>query len=383
MQLNKIVEATKTLRFRLTLIYSLILFIFTSSFVLVINIYLNDYFNRDFQEQTIIRIRRVTLNPIQQFNEEQRQKIMEIRQKDLKNIQTISIYSLFPISLLSFLIGYSVSGTFLSPLKILNSQISTLNDKKLGTQINEVSDDEIGDLIKNFNAMSKRLKQSFDDQNEFIENASHELKTPLAVIQTSLDSALMNPNCSKTEMRKAIQNALIGTSRARKLTETLLDLSFSKQMVKEKTNIVELIKTVISLLEPLYKKSMVKVVFETNRKEIFLNVDKIMFSRAISNLVENGIKYCTGTTNAQVIVKAFENKKNVRISVLDNGVGIPKKYQSQIFKRFFRVDKSRSRKTGGFGLGLAISKKIVEQHNGKISFSSQPGKTEFVIEMNY
>ena len=366
------IKFTKSLRFRLTLLYSAILFIFTATFVLAVNLYLNDYFNREPPEMPEQNTFHPPI-PFREMDEDQLFQIMEIRQNDLKRIQQISIISLAPISLASFGLGYLISGYFLSPLKELRKKLSELENNTLGKTIKVEEDDEIGELTKNFNEMSIRLKRSFDSQTQFVEDASHEIRTPLTIIQTNLDT-IKKPN-------EQIKTALLGIKRLAHLTESLLTLTNTTNLPKAEKDIRTVIREQCDLLGAYAKKQYVKLEVVLPTKPVIRKINRDQLGRAIFNLIDNGIKYSSGVKLPRVVVTLSEKGDKAIISIKDNGLGIPKDKKVLVFNRFYRVDKSRSRRTGGFGLGLAITKKIIEEHSGKISFSSKKGRTEFIAEL--
>ena len=174
-------KATKSLRFKLTLGYSLLVLLFCLLFLLGMNLVISKYtrdIERDVREDVEI-MNPGMINPMQNFanrlNEEEKELFLETRYIDVKNIRNISFYVLIPLTLLSFLGGYLISGQMLNPLKDLNDEMENLSTKSLGKQIKyEDTGDEISGLIKNFNRMSERLGLAFKSQKEFVENASHE-----------------------------------------------------------------------------------------------------------------------------------------------------------------------------------------------------------------
>ncbi len=379
MLLDRPVAFTKSLRFRLTLLYSLILFIFTASFVLAINVYLNRYLRQDFELPNRPRyLAAVQENPILEFSEEQRKRIREIRLEDLRQIQRLSSLSLIPISLLSFAIGYYISGQFLYRLQYLQKRLAALDDKALGATVDIIEEDEIGQVAESFNRMSVRLKRSFDLQKQFVQDASHELRTPLAIVQTNLDSAL-HEGASKAEMRDAMEQALTGMKRVTKLTENLLDLTLPDQLQRREINLNQLVAEQVSTLKSFATQSKVELKSDIMSKQILRAADPLMLGRAISNLIENAIKYSSTVARPRVLVSLRQDLAQAVITVKDNGPGIPADLHDKIFERFYRVDKSRSRAGGGFGLGLSIARKIVEEHEGELGFVSSSEGSEFWI----
>ncbi len=363
-------KATKSLRFKLTLGYSLLVLLFCLLFLLGMNLVISKYtrdIERDVREDVEI-MNPGMINPMQNFanrlSEEEKELFLETRYIDVKNIRNISFYVLIPLTLLSFLGGYLISGQMLNPLKDLNDEMENLSTKSLGKQIKyEDTGDEISGLIKNFNRMSERLGLAFKSQKEFVENASHELKNPLAVIQSNLDLALEDGKISEEELKEILNESRTSVRYMSKLTEDLLLLSaLENDIEKEEIDIVQILRNCSKNLKTMAEEKKFKIKI-TGKKLLVINGNDILLSRAFSNILENSIKYSHGD-EVEINVKKENSKKIVEFK--DNGQGVPKEDIEKIFDRFYRVDKSRSRKTGGSGIGLSITKKIVEVHDGRV-----------------
>jgi signal transduction histidine kinase len=333
-----------------------------------------------------------------QLQDEERAVVKAIRQNDLDQIRIISLYSLFPIALFSFAIGYLVSGRFLNPINKLKRNIDTLTHTDLGKNIPVEIEDEVGGLIMSFNELSQRLKNSFEVQESFVQDASHELKTPLTIIQTNLDTVIDDPKATQKELKEAINKALNGVKELRTLTNYLLDLTVNQEVEYKKTEINDLISLQVKNLKPIAKKMGVDLNWDgalANKgsdwkkgkgvqDDAFVMADELTLGRAIFNIIENAIKYSDKNLDGvKPFVKiSFEKtQNNAIIKIADNGVGIPQEFQTKIFKRFFRTEKSRNKKLGGFGLGLAISKKTINDLGGKIEVISQKNDTTFTITL--
>ena len=392
--MNKKLNFFKTIRFKLTLLYSLIVFVFCGLLVLGLNLYIDKYFNSEPNfERTpdMVMINRFpgpnVLIHFNQLQEEEQAVVKAIRANDLAQIRAISIYALIPIALLSFALGYILSGRFLDPIHKLKNNIDKLTRTDLGKKIPVEIEDEVGGLIMSFNELSERLKNSFEVQERFVQDASHEIKTPLTIIQTNLDTVVDDPNATKDELNDSIANALKGVKELRKLTDYLLDLTVNQEVTLKETDLGKFVDEQIGSISQLAKSSDLNI--ETNIKDekskgILIEADDMFLGRAVFNLLENAIKYKDvslkkGESFVSIDIK--KDLKNAFLTIKDNGVGIPEAHQKKIFDRFFRVDKSRNKKTGGFGLGLAISKKIIEDHNGKIDVVSTKNNTVFTITL--
>ena len=200
-------------------------------------------------------------------------------------------------------------------------------------------------------------------KKEFVENASHELKTPLAIIQSNLDLALEDGKISKKEMVGTLEQSDISVKFMSKLTEDLLLLSaLEGEIEKEEVDVVRILRNCNKNLKTSMNDANFKIVIN-GKKIVVINGNETLLSRAFCNLIENSIKY-SGGNKMEINIKKVNGK--LILSFTDNGKGVPDKDIRKIFDRFYRIDKSRSRKTGGSGIGLSITKKIVENHNGNI-----------------
>jgi signal transduction histidine kinase len=315
------------------------------------------------------------------LTEDQIELIMESRLEDLKNIRMITLYSIAPLILLSFAGGYSIASLGLKPLEDLNKKMKNKSTDNLGEEIQfEDNEDEISQLIKSFNRMSRRLNKSFESQKEFVENASHELKTPLAVIQANLDTALEDDSISKKELRKILESSKESVKFMNKLTEDLLLLSvLEHKLSSEKVDLNKLLKIIVNQSKNLVDSKNIDIVFVSKSKKTTIIANDVLLKRAFMNIIENAIKY-SEASEINIKLEKIRNEE-IKITIKDNGKGIPKEHLDKIFDRFYRVDKSRSRNTGGSGLGLSITKKIIERYNGDIKVKSGHKKgAEFVIK---
>lgn len=390
---SKLSKFMKSIRFRMTFIYSSILFVFSAFIVLVLNFYLLLNVQQvppprpddrpDFpliSEELSDEERQKISDELQRIEDE---RLEDIRRDDLNSFLEVSVYSLFPMAILSFLIGYYVSGNLLNPLSDLNDKVKKLKVERLGTILDRENEDEIGDLVASFNEMSVRLEKAFNTQSEFIQNAAHELKTPLSVVTINLDTILDDEDATEDELRKCIQNSLNGIDQINLLTEKLLSLSTPIYINDESFSLNNLVTQQIDSLKVLAAEKSVTLDLNISKENLMIHGDRVSLGRAFYNVIENAIKYSSvqssESTKPTVSIKLCEVSSQYEVTVIDNGPGITSEHQDRIFERFYRTDKARSRKEGGFGLGLAITKKIVDDHGGTISLKSSPGNTEMKI----
>ena len=214
-------------------------------------------------------------------------------------------------------------------------------------------------------------------QKEFVANVSHELKTPLTTIksyvETLLDGEIEDPDTTN-KFLKVVEEE---TDRMNRLVSDLLQLSrldYNREKWNKRNNdIVSILKNVVSKIEftAKAKKQKIYLDFEEDlRIKVYSDKDKI--EQVILNILSNGIKYTD--IGGEIHIEAFKDKKEAIIRISDNGIGIPEEEIKNVFERFYRVDKARSRAMGGTGLGLSIAKQITEEHKGRIYLESHDGK---------
>lgn len=364
--MNRFNKFVKSLKFKLTVWYSVILSVFCISFVIGMNIWLTEYMNSWMPSggQPVL-LERVDRPRLRSLSEEERLIIMESRMSDLESIREISILMIIPLILFSFAGGYVISGIMLKPLERLNKEIKSKEMENLNEEIVYIDNgDEISELISSFNRMSRRLGRSFEAQKQFVENASHEIKTPLAIMQANLDMVLEGKGVSKEEVRDLVSNSKRQISTMDKLTEDLLLLSMissGAEISMEPIDICIVLEEVVRDLKGVAKSNSVKIVTKKIAKDCVLNCNRVLLGRAISNILENSLKYSSGS---EVVLTVEKEQNTLKLSIEDDGSGIPEDKKDLVFERFYRLDKGRSRKEGGTGLGLSIAREIVELHKG-------------------
>lgn len=279
----------------------------------------------------------------------------------------------------SIFIGFIVSSLIIKPLLRVINSANLISDGNYDFKIQEKSNiKEMNQLIFSINKLSNNLKEQENLRRIMAKDISHELRTPLTVIQGSLE-ALIDKIWEPTSDRLESINKEI--SRLTRLIDSLEDLfkyeSESLVLNKEKIYIDELITEIMTLFEKQMYDKNIKYSFNLEKHSINLDKDKI--SQAVINIISNSIKYTP--ENGSIFIKCFKREKYLIISIQDTGVGISKEHLPYIFERFYRGDESRTRKTGGSGIGLTISKAVIDSHNGKIIVKSDIsiGSNFFII----
>ena len=281
-------------------------------------------------------------------------------------------YIALAVTVLGGAVAYFVSGRALKPLKRFTAKAERVQLQSL-TEITLSEDEavEFSRLSRAVNQMLLRLNQAFDAQQQFVGNAAHELRTPLALMQARLDLYMSTDHgdiCPETAETLAMMREQ--TERLSRMVRTLLDMSELKTVPRtDRIQIAPMIEEVLADLSPLAEKS---------GGDLWITGSDVLVYRAIFNLVENGVKYnCPG---GSVCVAVSRRGEEAVIEVKDTGCGIPEDFRESVFQPFFRVDKSRSREKGGVGLGLSLVWEIVHLHSGDVRVR-ESGETGTVIEM--
>ena len=299
------------------------------------------------------------------------------------------------IILLSSVCTYFLTKKTLTPLQKLTSEVSQIQAQNLSTQLAVPnSKDEIAQLTSSFNEMLTRLDNAFSTQKQFSANAAHELRTPLAVLQTNLEVFEKKQEPEMVEYQQLFTMIKEQTARLSQLVGTLLDMTNLKSVPRtDHVSLEELVDEVFCDLDPVAEKAGISIHFDDSSSQDWhtdvhtpdasvlnnnirnITGSYVLLYRAVYNLVENAIKY--NRPNGSVTVSVKEKNGQAMILVKDTGIGISPKNQKKIFDPFFRVDKSRSRAMGGAGLGLALVDSIAKEHGGTVNVleSSETGST--------
>nr|BBH94062.1 hypothetical protein KTA_22610 [Thermogemmatispora argillosa] len=292
----------------------------------------------------------------------------------LLELQSISLIGLALVAVLGGLGAYWLAGTALRPLRQVSNAARRISVETLDTRLALTGPrDEIKELADAFDAMLARLGETFAQQGRFVANVAHELRTPLAAMRASLEVVTSDPQATLEdyqEMAAAQERAL---SRLESLVSNMLLLVKSEQPLRTYSDVSlgPLLEEVLQELQPLAEEHGVSLMLE-NLPDLVVSGDELLLARVFSNLIENAI--CYNRVGGEVRISGLEAEGQARITVADTGIGIPPEEQGRIFDRFYRVDSSRSRHSGGAGLGLSIVAAIVQQHHGQISLWSEPGR---------
>ncbi|MBS4173132.1 HAMP domain-containing histidine kinase [Bacillus sp. FJAT-49736] len=278
--------------------------------------------------------------------------------------------------LLSGFIGFLMAKHFLKPLKKLSDKMRSIRNKGFQERMEpSSSQDEMGELTNIFNEMMERIEKTFNQQKQFVEDASHELRTPVQIMEGHLNLLNRWGKNDPDILNESLQASLQELGRMKNLVQELLDLSKLDQAERkssdQNTVIINALNRILKNFELIHEDF-----------DFFLHYDKLdsamikvsenHFEQMMIILLDNAVKYSDKVKKVDIIVE--QSNDLLKITVKDYGVGIPEQDLPRIFHRFYRVDKARSRAKGGNGLGLAIAKKLIEEYAGSIEASSIVGE---------
>lgn len=284
------------------------------------------------------------------------------------------------VTIVSAAIAYFVSGQALKPLRKLSQQAEKIDQDSISDiRLNEDTVKEFRQLSVSVNLMLDRLSESFATQRQFSGNAAHELRTPLAIMQTKLELFAAEHKNMEGDTAELVRSQAEQLDRLSKLVHTLLEMSnLSSAPRSDRIELAPLVEEIITDLTPLASQN--DITMEQDCDNVVITGSDALIYRLVFNLIENAVKYNRRGVSVSVSVHKENNYVVVRVS--DTGCGIPEEYRESIFQPFFRVDKSRSRQMGGVGLGLALVHEIVVLHGGSVR--AEPGNksgTVFIVTL--
>ena len=284
-------------------------------------------------------------------------------------------------------LGWGAVMFLMHPFRDLQKKLDHVADGALDTDISEKTYKETYKISHAVEQTLSKLKAVDQSRQEFVSNVSHELKTPITSIRVLADS-LMGMGDVPVELYREFMEDISGEiDRESKIIDDLLSLvkmdKSEAGLNVTQTDINALVEQIMKRLRPIANRKKVELILESMR-EVSADVDEVKLTLAISNLIENAIKY--NIEEGWVRVTLDADHKFFYIKVADSGIGIPEEAQDRIFERFYRVDKARSREMGGSGLGLAITRSVVLMHKGAIKLNSKEGEGSVFtlrIPLNY
>ena len=270
------------------------------------------------------------------------------------------------------LFSLAFSSTYTRRLRKIMASIRNVRQGDYSHRLEMPGHDDLNVLSSEFNDLISRLQTSENKRSQFVSDASHELKTPLASIKLLSDSILQNEMDNDT-VREFVADIGNEADRLNRMSQKLLTLSRIEDQLESESAITYIgptVKRVIRMLSQIAKDNEVTIIQDLENDCPILIYEDDLY-QIIFNLIENGIKY--NTKGGTLTVSLDRQDAHAIICIRDTGVGIPKDSLEHIFERFYRVDKARSRSTGGSGLGLSIVRNMVERNRGTIRVESESG----------
>lgn len=290
----------------------------------------------------------------------------------IDELQKLILWISIGLELLVITISILFSVFFSHRIGKLFVSVRKLQGGDYTVRLPERGNDEVSQLCQSFNRLAQRLDRSEQVRKQFVSNASHELKTPLASIKLLTDSILQN-DMDRDTMREFVADVGNEADRLTRLSEKLLELTrLDSTPVEERelTAVHSVADRVLRMLTPVARKQEIHLSLDCPEDIAVLTTADDLY-QILFNLVENGIKY--NTANGEVRLRAAVSAEGVIITVEDTGLGIPDAEKAHIFERFYRVDKARSRKAGGAGLGLSIVSDMVARNEGSVTVTDREG----------
>ena len=271
--------------------------------------------------------------------------------------------------------GYLIIGNALKPVDHITERAHLIGEGNLRQRLQYIdSSSEMVRLTTVLNEMLDKLQQLFDSQKQFIQDASHETRSPIAALRCRLEVALRQPR-SAAEYKQVIEGSLQDATRLTVLADDLFLLaradSNNLSMELREVSLSEAAAGVYEQFMPVAEARSIEFTLDAE-SDCVVYADRARINQALRNLVENALKYTPKDGRVSVSVK--HDGEFIRVDVVDTGIGIPIEEQARIFRRFYRVDHARSRSDGGTGLGLAICDQIIRAHQGEVEVESALGR---------
>jgi two-component system sensor histidine kinase ArlS len=283
---------------------------------------------------------------------------------------------IFLVNILSLIftlsIGSKSSKKMLLPIKHMTKTTKAISINALETRLNiSNSYDELKDLAVTFNDMLDRIQSSYEIQNQFVSDASHELRTPISVINGYANMLHRWGKDDKDVLEESITAIKGESENMQQLVEKLLFLARSdKNTQKIEIEMFYINELVIEIVKETRLIDLNHKISTNINEVVAIYADKKLLKQALRIFIDNSIKYTPMGGNIEL--NSYVKKKDLILEIIDNGIGIPKEDLPYIFNRFYRCDKSRTKESGGTGLGLSIAKWIIGKHNGSIVVESKP-----------
>lgn len=330
------------------------------------------------------------ISPI--YNQQKISGTIEISQpindsmKTLNNLLLILVIGVLVSITISLIAGYNLSMQILGYVDELIDNVETItsaNDLNKRLPVPRDYTDELTRLATTFNSLLTKVDAELVREKNFTANASHDLRTPITIIQGNIDLALRKKNLTPSQISKLLYGIKNETKRMSTMIKDLLELSSIEKnfnVHKQEINLISILTEVIDSYHAQLAVNHLSLEYkhQSNTEKILIQGNPNLIKRLFSNIIDNAIKY--NQPHGQIIIKTYTKSNNYYITIQDTGIGIPSKDLPYIFDRLYQSRKSRTGIKRGFGLGLTIAREIVQVHSGKLSVSSREGAgTKFTI----
>lgn len=289
------------------------------------------------------------------------------------NIITKITIAFAAVALIMAVLSFAMSSVVTKPILELTNAIRRMGRQGRGVRVEVKGSDETAELGRAFNRMSEQIEAHDRVRDEFVSNASHELKTPLATMKLLSESILYEETPDPALMKEFFQDVNHEVDRLTRVITDLLRLvqidETESEMEPVPVRLDEVVRRVLDRLRPLAEQKGISL--SGTLQEATVSGEAMRLEQVATNLIENAIKY---TDAGSVAVRVSVDGTEALFAVADTGIGIPEEAQLHLFERFYRVDKARSRGTGGTGLGLAIVERVIALHGGYIEVQSKLGE---------
>jgi signal transduction histidine kinase len=274
---------------------------------------------------------------------------------------------------IALILTFVLSRRILAPVKALTHASRRLGKGDFSQRVHFKGKGEVGELAQSFNSMADNLEHAEQLRRNMVADAAHELRTPLSNLSGYLEAIRDGVIKPDPDTIRSLDEEASSLSR---LVNDLQELSLADagelKLARQKEDISKLIKQVLAVLQPQAAAKGLMISTSLPDRLPPTNIDQHRIRQVLRNLLENAVAHTS--QGGSITVTAWQQDNQIKISMVDTGEGIPVEDLPNIFERFYRVDKSRTRATGGSGLGLTIAKRLVEAHDGKIEVESEPGK---------
>lgn len=355
--MKRIKNVKNTIVFKLILSIILIFIVMTAT---------SNYIIGKYQEKRIQDIgEKIVMEETNKGNKDYFIVLEDSKLKSTKEIKNFSLIVIGSTIALGSLVYYFLVSRSLKPLKELKEKVQEIDIDKVDNEKKiymEGQSQEIEELSLAFQKSLDKIYGSYAREKALSSSIAHELNTPVAVMKSSLEIYLMKNKVEDRELKELLDNFDENIDRISKIIESLLFLNRRENAISRKFDIKDLVEEIVFDLEDLAEEKNVNLISKMRSREIYTS--DILLERVLYNLGKNAIAY--NKDGGLVVFDFAENEENYFIYVRDTGLGIDEEEKEKVFDLFYRVDESRNKKTGGYGIGLNLVKNIVEKLGGQV-----------------